>query len=343
MRCEKCEQIFCNPHLAEHQTSAVTQFDSLKAEHDLIQQEIRHSSGKHSLLERIDQWERESIVKIQSSAERARTELRQMMDTAKDRLTASCHDAMEKLRRARDARQFCENDLRRTMQLLQQLKAKIASPLSAELVDEKSSPIHLITIKGTDFMNRELEKTKVYSISKNSSKAKTTIQEKFAHVHGPAIIHEEGYLARHHGPNSAFAYLRGEQLYSKGEHTIRFKIEHSQVPYNIFFGCISSHASAHDIHYDSPSVAGWFGHNEVYHHGMTNRTAHMHGYDSSKIETSNVVSLTFNCDERQIELYPERSKTIHELAVNVERAPLPWQLLVVLVYKDDCVRILHHT
>ena len=340
MLCDRCEQTFCDKHVTEHRRPSTSRIDDLTAEHDVIQQELRHSSSKHSLFGRIDQWEKESIVKIQTTAEHARGDLRQMIDTAKERLASACHDIVENIRSARDARQFCENDLRRSMQLLQQLKMKVAMPLSVDLVDDKSSVIHLIAVKGSDFMNQEFEKTKIYSVSKRLPTG--GVQEKFSKVIGPAIINDEGFQARHHGANATFAYILGEQLYSKGQHTVRFKIEHSQAPYNIFFGCISAQTNSDHIHHDSAYVAGWFGHNEVRQHGTTNKNAPMHGYDSSKIETYDVLSLTFNCDQRQIELYPERSKTIHELSVNLDKAPLPWQLLVVLAYKNDCVRILHH-
>jgi hypothetical protein len=68
----------------------------------------------------------------------------------------------------------------------------------------------------------------------------------------------------------------------------------------------------------------------------------MHGYNSDKIETYDVVSLTFDCDQQQIELYPERTKKIHELPVDLDKAPLPWQLLLILTYANDCVRILYN-
>ncbi|UJR14604.1 hypothetical protein I4U23_001599 [Adineta vaga] len=341
MLCDRCQQTFCDKHINEHRQQSSHQLDSLIQEHDLIQEELKHSSKKHSLFKSIDQWEKESIVKIQTTAENVRNELRQMIDDANERLASACHDVVNNLQKTREARQFCDNDLKRSMQQLQQLKMKLASPLSADLIEDTKSIIHLISIQGTDFMHKELEKTKVYTVSKRLPTS-GGIQEKFAKVIGSAIINEEGFLVRHHGQNSTFAYIFGEQLYSKGKHTIRFKIEQSQMPYNIFFGCISSQFNSDQIHYDSPWVAGWFGHNEVHHHGITNRNSEMHGYESNKIETYDVLSLTLDCDHRQIELYPERSKKIHELAVNLEKAPFPWQLFVVLTYKNDSVRILHN-
>ena len=340
MLCDRCQQIFCDKHVIEHRQQSPNQLDGLIKEHDFMQQELRQPSTQHSLLKSIDKWEKESIVKIQTAAEAARAELRQMIEDSKERLSTACRDIVENLQVTREAGQFCGNDLLQSMHQLKQLKMKIASPLSVNLTENKNSVIHLITIQGSDFMNNNFEKTKIYSVSKRLPTS--NIQEKFSKVIGPVTISEEGLLARHNGPNSTFAYILGEQLYSKGRHTVRFKIEQSQIPYNIFFGCIPSKSNLNQIHYDSPSVAGWFGYNEAHEHGVCTTNVQMHGYDSNKIETYDVLSLTFDCDQKQIELYPERTKKIHELSINIDKAPLPWQLLVVLTYGNDCVRILYN-
>jgi hypothetical protein len=314
--------------------------DDVVQEHDLIQQELQQSSNKHSLFKNIDKWEKESIVKIQTAAETAREQLRDMIENSKERLSTACRDIVENLRSNRELGEFCENDLIRATQQLKQLKTKISSPLSVHLVDDKKSVIHLITIKGTDFMNQDLEKAKIYSITKRV--LTSDIQEKFSKVIGPVTVNEGGLLVRHNGQNSTLGYILGELFYSQGRQTIRFKIEQSQIPYNIFFGCISSQINSNKIHYQSPLIAGWFGHNEVYQQGLCNTNVQMNGYDSHKIETDDVLSLTFDCDQKQLEFYPERTKKIHELPVDIDKAPFPWQLLVILTYENDCVRILYN-
>jgi len=340
MLCDRCEQTFCDKHVIVHRQQSPNQLDGLMQENDLIQQELKQSSSQHSLLKSIDKWEKESIVKIQTTAETARAELRKMLENSKERLSSTCRDIVENLHSNREAGQYCESDLIRSMQQLQQLRMKILSPLSVNLIENKNSVIHLITVQGADFMNNDFEKTKTYSVSKRVPTS--NFQEKFSKVNGPVTISEDGLIARHNGPNSTFAYILGEQLYSKGRQTVRFKIEQSQIPYNIFFGCISSKINLNQIHYDSPLVAGWFGYNEVHDHGVCITNVQMHGYDSSKIETHDILSLTFDCVQKQIELYPERTKKIHELPINIDKAPLPWQLLVVLAYGNDCVRILYN-
>lgn len=340
MLCDRCEQTFCDKHIIEHRKQYPNQLNNLQEEHDSIQEKLRQSSNKHSLLQTIDKWEKDSIIKIQTAAETAREELREMIKDSKERISTVGRTILENLRSAHKLGNFCENDFYRAMQQLKQLKTKIELPLSVNLIEDKKSVIHLISLKGTDFMNQDLEKSKIYSITKRV--LTSDIQERFSKIIGPITIIENGLLAKHNGQDSTFAYTLGEQLYSKGRQTIRFKIEQNQIPYNIFFGCVTSQINLNKIHYKSPLIAGWFGYNEVYQHSLCMTNSQMHGYDSTKIGTHDVLSLTFDCDQKQIELYPQRTKKIHELSIDTDKAPLPWQLLVILTCENDCVRILYN-
>ena len=80
---------------------------------------------------------------------------------------------------------------------------------------------------------------------------------------------------------------------------------------------------------------------EVYQHKVVNRNSKDHGYKSDEIKTNDVLQLTFDCEKRQIELFQERTNKRHTLAVNIDKAPFPWQLLLVLSRNNDSVRILH--
>ena len=340
MLCDRCDQTYCDKHINEHRQQLANELTDIDNEYDLIQQEIRQSPNRHSLLKSIDKWEKESIVKIQTAAETAREELQQMVNDSKERLTTACRDIVEGLRSSREIGDYCSNDLTRAMQQLKQLRTKVAAPLTVKLGEDKKSVIHLIAVKGVDFKNEDLKKAKIYSITKRV--LTSDVQEKFFKVTGPVKINDDGLLIKHTGPNSTFAFILGEQFYSEGRQTVRFKIEQSQTPYKIFFGCVSSQINFDKINSKSPYIAGWFGQNEVYQNGLSNTNMHMHGYDSTKIETYDVISLTFDCDEKQVELYPERTKKIHELSIDLAQIPLPWHLLVILTYENDSVKILYN-
>jgi hypothetical protein len=81
-RCEGCLQIYCRKHLIEHRDLLNHQFDEIVLEHDALQQTIVENGNRqnqqHPVLKEIDQWEKNSIVKIQRIAEEARQQVRNL-------------------------------------------------------------------------------------------------------------------------------------------------------------------------------------------------------------------------------------------------------------------------
>ena len=76
--CEGCSQAFCIKHLLDHRQVLTQEMNILIDEHDQLQ----HSLGQqvinpesHPCYKAIDQWERESIVRIQRKAVQLREEI----------------------------------------------------------------------------------------------------------------------------------------------------------------------------------------------------------------------------------------------------------------------------
>ena len=325
MTCSGCEQRFCGKHSTEHRQELANQLDNIMQEHDLIQQEFESFTHDHPLFRKIDTWEKESITKIQTVAEAARCDLREMIEKSKAQLIETCHDIAMNLRSSREADDYSENELKQWMEQLKQLQIQITSPLSVKLIENEWSVIDLIATQ-----NDNTEKSILTSL----------IQDRFSKVIGSVILDEGGLLAKHTSDDWNYEYVLGEQLYFEGRHTVQFKIEQSGTPYNIFFGCISSQASQNRISVNSPFTAGWFGYNHVYQHGTRIGNSDLHGYNSNEIATNDTVHLIFDCDKKQIEFFHEDTNKRHTLRISISKAPLPWQFLMVLTDKDDCVRIL---
>jgi hypothetical protein len=336
MTCDGCQQTFCGKHVIEHRQQLTNQLDGIMQEHDLLQQELTQPSDEHLLLQTIDKWERESITKINVAAEAARADLRQTIEKSKQQLSKAYHDIAVNLRSSREADDFSEYNLSQWLQQLEELKLQTKSSSSVQVIEDERSVIHLITIQDNGFAKKALKK--------NDSSIKDELtcvpQERFSKVIGNGKIDERGIVATHIGSEADYTHFIGEQLYSQGRQTVRFKIEQGKTPYNIFFGCISSQAIEQKIHYSSPLVVGWFGFNEIHQHGSYNTSAKDHGYRSDEVKTNDVLQLTFDCEKKQIELFQGRLNKSHTLAVNINEAPFPWQLLLLLTHPNDCVRII---
>ncbi|CAF1012461.1 unnamed protein product [Rotaria sp. Silwood1] len=332
--CQGCQLTFCSRHAAQHRQELTYQLENIMQEHSILQQNIERSSNEYLYLQKIDKWEKESIRKIRIAAEMARTDLRQLIDKPKRQLTRISRDLAYDFKSSMKTDDFSENDLIRWIKKLNDLRLEIKSSYSIELIEDQRFPIYPITVTHNKFPNMYRNNPNI----KNSFNANS--EELFFKTTGPASIENSGIIVKHNGPDLDYGHVLCKQFYSQGRHTIRFKIVQCTLPYIIFFGCISSEVIQQVLNYNSSSVVGWFGYNEIYEHGIWNNNLAIHGYDSNQFQKNDIVNLTFDCDQQEIELFHERINKSYKLQVDIDKAPLPWQILIVLVHEDDCVRIL---
>lgn len=332
--CEGCNSTFCSRHAVQHRQELTNQLETIVQDHDLIQQNIERSMYEKSIMQKIDRWERESIKKIRIAAENARSDLRDIIDRSKRQLAKMSRDIATDLNSSSKNENFSEKDLVRWMKQLNTLRSDIKSSYAIDLVEDERFPIYPIAVTQNKFQY-------IYKNTPRTAGPLTTdIEERFLKTTNGASIENGGIIAKHTGPDLDFAHIIGKLFYSNGRHTTRFKIQQCALPYTIFFGCISASIVPEVFTYKSPSVVGWFGYDEIYQHGVWNNNVNTHGYDSNEIQQNDVLSLTFDCDQQQIELCHERANKTHILPVDLDQAPFPWQILVVLVHQDDCIKIL---
>jgi len=339
LTCDGCKQSFCGKHVIEHRQELGAQLDNIMQEHDLLQQELGEPiSNKNSLLKKIDQWEKDSIEKIQAAADTARASLEKLIEQSKERISKTCREITEKLRSSREEDDFSEKDLDRWKKQLQELRLEITKPSGAKLIPDKNAPIYPMVITANDLSNDEFASSNKPPPTKSSPKP--DLQERFLQILGPVNLKEGGYLAKHTGATSDCAYIRGRLLYSEGCHTLRFRIEKCKAPYRIFFGCMSSRTPLKEDAFCSPTSVGWFGSNQVYENGRRSISSKKHEYNSSKIQADDVLHLTLDCTMMQLRLFHERLQTTCILPVEHNLSPFPWQFLMVLCNSGDSVRIL---
>ncbi|UJR32158.1 hypothetical protein I4U23_019625 [Adineta vaga] len=329
--CEGCQLKFCERHLLKHRQELAYQLEDIMNDHELLRQDIEKTSNEYFYLRQINKWEQESIQKIRTIADNVRDEVRQTLDRTKRRFTRISRAIALDLKASYKADDFLENDLKRWIQQLNDLRVEIQSSNSLQLMQDQQSSIHNIRIVQKQLPNTINRKRKV---------SHSDLEERFLKATYPVSVENDGLVAKNIGTELDYGHVIGTQLYSQGCHRIRFKILHSTSPYMIFLGCISSERMPKVINYNSPFAIGWFGHNEVYQHGTWNNHVNIHGYDSTEIQSNDILCLTLDCNKRQIALYHERINKTYKLAVNVEKAPLPWQFLVVLAHPDDSIKIL---
>ena len=340
MICDGCQQTFCGKHVSEHRQELGRQLDNIMQEHDLFQHELGKESlfKENPLSKKIDQWEKESIAKIQAAAENARKSLQDLLEQSKEKVSKECPEITKNLRSAREADDFSENDLAMWKKQLEKLQLEITSPPSARLVYDKRAPIHLIKLETEKSSNNESTSNK--NPPPKTSSSTPDVKERFFERLGPVNVEQNGSVAKRVASSLTFAYLRGRLLYSEGCYLIRFRIEQSAKPYRIFFGCMSSQIPLKENAFKCQHAVGWFGFDQVYEHGRCTTNCQKYGYQSFDITSNDELFLIIDCDKKQIKLCHERLKKTYTLSVNPNLAPFPWQYLVVLCNPDDSVRIL---
>jgi hypothetical protein len=337
--CDGCQQSYCGKHVNEHRQELGVELDNIMQEHDSLQHEIIRLSLDHSSLEKIDQWEKDSIAEIQATAEKTRANLQAILVQSKDRLLKICRDTAINICSSREADDFSENDLIQWKEQLKEVQLETKSSSLVKFIQDRRSVIHLIEIASDESKNDEsLNNEKKLFISLNTSKF--TNKEKFIGGLGPAILENGGLLVKHTGPTGNYAYIFGDVRYSYGDHTIRLKIENCHLPYRIFLGCTSFQRGFTPISFLSPDIMGWFELNQVYENGRCRSNSRKYNYNSFMMKTNDILHITFDCDQKQIKLFNERLNTTSKLLVNTNKLPYPWRLLLALVDEKDCVRIL---
>ncbi|CAF3641685.1 unnamed protein product [Rotaria socialis] len=337
--CDGCQQAFCTKHVSEHRQELNGQLDNIMQDCDLLQQELLEpSSKKNPVLQEIDEWEKNSIAKIQAAAETARTALKELLEQSKERVSKVFLNIAENLRSSHEADDFSEIDLDLWKKKLKELQAEIESPSSAMLIQNKRTPIYLMKLEVNDASKAQQEENKGSRFAKRSND--THLQEQFLEKLGAVLIATDGYLATHGDTKSEFVYLRGRLAYSAGCYAIRFKIENFTNPYRIFIGCMSSKVDLKKDIFRSSSCVGWFGYNQVYTNGTCISNCQKTGYYSGKIQVNDVLQLILDCTSKQIRLRHERLNTVCTLMVNENLSPFPWQVLIILGGPGDTVRIL---
>ncbi|CAF1148534.1 unnamed protein product [Rotaria sordida] len=75
VKCECCSKMFCHIHLSLHREELSQQLDEIEQNFDLFGETLTRKKNhpqQHSLIKQIDQWEKDSINKIQQKAEECR-------------------------------------------------------------------------------------------------------------------------------------------------------------------------------------------------------------------------------------------------------------------------------
>jgi hypothetical protein len=171
---------------------------------------------------------------------------------------------------------------------------------------------------------------------RNKSVILRTINEQFERVFDDKVrIAEDRAVVIHDDPPER-KEIRGKNKYSSGCHKIRLRIES---PFNItlLWGINSKATTLRSQSYSSKSAYLWCNNNCTYSNGSSQSNTSNPRIGMNK---NDIITLIFDCNNREISTINKRTNTKHELTVNIDNSPFPWQLHVNMNHVKECVCIL---
>jgi hypothetical protein len=142
MKCEGCLQTFCNNHVAEHRQQLNRGLKDVTINCDRIRDTLTKQkiSENHPLMQKINQWEQESIAKIQQRAEETRQLLAKHTIGRTAEIEAKLNNIAKQIQQNREDNAFFETDLQRWKESLIKLNDKLLSQSSNITIREDSTP-----------------------------------------------------------------------------------------------------------------------------------------------------------------------------------------------------------
>ncbi|CAF1442805.1 unnamed protein product [Rotaria sp. Silwood1] len=326
LKCEGCSQIFCRKHVNEHRDLLSHQLDEIVFEHDTLQQMILEEKNKeknyHPQLKQIDKWERDSIKKIQQTANEARQQIETLIGSQKEIVSKELYNLAEELKKARIDDDFVETDLRKWTSMLKKIQHDVADVCPSTTISEDPTKPLVAKIFVSSTRQLHLEQDERFGIS-------------FDNV----CIAENGYLAYHDGSTRDCAFVCGMKEYSLGKYSIRFVMNKKDPEYVMSFNIISQTTGIATKKFSlDESSYGWYSDDGIC--CCNTKLSFSKGFHDMKDETTFEIELLIDCDNRKISYLNERTRNRREMNVDLIKCPFPWQLLFYLYDVEDSVRLL---
>lgn len=149
LRCGGCLQEFCFNHSTDHRQELSKQLDDIEVSRDLFRQTLidqTTDSHKHGLIEQINDWEHDSIKKIQQVAKEAKQKLLKHTTEHIKQMEVDLNKLTDELRQSREENDFYETDIRHWNEELTRLAKELPKPSNIILRRNSTSLINDISV-----------------------------------------------------------------------------------------------------------------------------------------------------------------------------------------------------
>ncbi|CAF3183254.1 unnamed protein product [Rotaria sp. Silwood2] len=151
--CVGCPQVFyCHEHYLKHREDLGRQLEILANERDGLMHKIEQQKAEpqqHALMKKIDEWERDSIAKIQQVAKEAKQILLSHIAKFFPRVEQRLSPLTDELRQKPNMNYFVDTDLTKWKQELEQLKTLLDNPPDLKVHQDSTPLVTRIQVKIT--------------------------------------------------------------------------------------------------------------------------------------------------------------------------------------------------
>ncbi|CAF1407535.1 unnamed protein product [Adineta steineri] len=147
--CEGCSNRFCVIHLTEHQQLLNEQLHHIIDGYNEFKQRInqqKQSPLNHSLIKKIDQWERNSIEKVKQKAQECREVIIELLQTCINNIEMKFNDLNKQIQQLQKENDFNEIQLNHLRNQLRKITEELHSPSNISIQRESQSLINDISI-----------------------------------------------------------------------------------------------------------------------------------------------------------------------------------------------------
>lgn len=161
-RCDGCHRIFCEYHSSEHQQELGHQFQDLTSKYSNLKETLALPPSYESLTEstellnKIEQWENDTIRQIKEISEQMKEKIRRRSDTiVTERFTPEFQQLTEHIQRIQRTNHFLENDIEQLTTELNDLKIQVENSFLT------TADIRIIPIDWTKYIQIILKQQKI--------------------------------------------------------------------------------------------------------------------------------------------------------------------------------------
>jgi hypothetical protein len=245
-----------------------------------------------------------------------RIQLLQLKTTHVKNISSELQSLAEQIQNSQEQDDFIETDLRCWQEKLDDLKSNLTSP--SMIIIHQNDDIPLVHDQSVNLLM-------------------TVNDESFDRIYNEDVrIEEDGKIGVSVKFSTTYTEIRGENNYAFGCHKILLQIEHASNQWT-FLGINSESTPLQRWSFASKSAYGWCNSNYICSKGSYERNT---TNQPIKMTKNGIITLTFDCDHHKISIVNERTNMKHELTVDINSCPFPWQFHVILRDPQSRIRIL---